>query len=185
MVKDNESFKQALIDILELNFIGNKESIEKEMKMLNFLLTSFNKDASYSYDEFCKQRMHYETEACDVALDAEFNMGDSLSPQENHLVQTRISKKAFYNPEMDVDDIMKEEYAKFKADKICAFERKAYYQVFKYSGEKLVEYKLKDIYQSKKDYFDSICNDRARKFADEIADGNVEGYIEKIKSNLI
>lgn len=183
MVTDIESFKKSVKSSLELNFIDKKEHVEKEMNMLNILISLFKRGEEYKYDEYCQKRMKFEIDACD-SLDIEFDM-DEVSKKEEMIIHGKVQRKYMSDLTQDPDEILKDVFSEWQADKICRFEKKAYYHIVKESSISMLKEKLGEVYEEKKDYLNDICESRAKKHAELTAENNKDYYKETIKNSLI
>jgi hypothetical protein len=185
-MSDNEKTKEAIAESLERNFIDNKSIVEREMNMLNVLISSFENDGEYTYDEYCKRRMQFELEACDSALDIDIDKEMSISQMEKGIIQNRAVRKTMGNPEVDYEDALKEEYIKWQIQKCYDIDKKMYYQISKYSSSKLLENKIsKETWEKKKKYFEEICEDKARNYGNAAAEANKDKHEEDIRSSMI
>lgn len=185
-MSDTEKTKEAIQESLERNFIENKTVVEKEMSMLNILISSFDKDSEYSYDEYCKKRMEYELEACDKVLDIDFEKEMSVSNQERAIIQNRAIRKTMSNPEVDYEDALKEEYIKWQIQKCHDIDKEMYYKISKFSSKSLLKYKIsKETWEKKKGYFEDICEDKAKNYGIAAAEANRDKHEQDIRSSLI
>jgi len=183
MVTDLESFKESIKSNLELNFIERKEHVEKEMNMINVLISLYKGGNEFSYDEYCRSRMKFELEACD-SLDVEFDL-DEVSEKEEVIIHGKVQRRFMSNPTNDPNEILKDVFSDWQANKICEFEKKAYHHIIKHSSVEMLKEKLGDTYENKKDYFDDICESRAKSHAEATAENNKAHYKEVIKDSLV
>ncbi len=182
---DNQRTKEAIQESLEKNFIDNKKVVEKEMNMLNILISSFC-EFEYTYDEYCKKRMEYELEACDKALDIDTEEEISVSEVEKRTIQGRAVKRVMENPGTDYEDAFKEEYIQWQIGKCYKIDQKMYYQISKYSSIKLLENKLpEELWKNKKPYFENICEEKAKRYGTACAEANKSKHEEDIRSSMI
>jgi len=180
----HEKEKQNVKESLEFNFINNKRIVEKEMNLLNLLLGAFSNNA-YTYDEYCNCRMKFETEACDNALDVNIEEELQMSDYDMNVIQNNAMRKSL-NGGVDFEDVMDEEIIKWKLDKCYKIDSEMYYQISKYSSIRLVKNKIPDsIWKKKKKYFEDICDNKARKAGESIANDNQEKHEQDIRSSLI
>ena len=184
-MEDNEKTKEAIQKSLEKNFINNKSIVEKEMNMLGVLISSFD-GAEYTYDEYCKKRIEYETEACDKVLSIDVDKEMTVSPVEKRIIQDRAVRKVMGNTELDYEDALMEEYIEWQIKKCYDIDRKMFYQISKYSSLRLLENKIsKETWNKKKEYFEEICEDKARNYGIATAEANKDKHEEDIRSSMI
>ena len=185
-MSETDKTKEAIQESLERNFIENKIVVEKEMNMLNVLISSFDKDSKYSYDEYCGKRMEYELEACDKVLDIDFEKEMNVSNQERAIIQNRAVRKTMENPEVDYEHSLKEEYIKWQIKKFYNIDKKMYYQISKFSSIKLLRNKIKEeVWMSKHAYFVDICEEKAKNYGIAAAEANRDKHEQDIRSSLI
>lgn len=188
MLKDIKEFKESVKSNLELNFIEKKDRVEKEMKMLNILISTFKDSSEYTYDEYCRDRMRFELEACDT-LDTDFEMNSELTDEEQMEINIRVKKKLMggrmnLNIMRDPEEVLKNEFIKMQVDKISDFEKKSYHHIIKSSSMEMLKKKLGSLFDDKRDYFEGICDSRAKRHADATAYNNKEHYEEVIRNSL-
>lgn len=179
-----EKAKESIRESLEINFIENIDSIKKEMNLFNLLIESFTKN-KYTYDEYCVCRMKFEIEACEKVIDFDFDEEMIVTEQEMVIIQNRALRKSI-NPNVDYDDMLKEEYIKWQLDKCQRLDKKMFYQLAKYSYIKLLKEKIsEDVWNEKKKYFEDICEDKANKYGEAVAEANKKKHEEDIRSSYI
>ncbi len=185
-MSDTEKTKEAIQESLERHFIENKNVVEKEMSMLNILISSFDKNSEYTYDEYCRKRMEYELEACDKVLDIDFEKEMNVSIQEQGIIQNRAARKTMGNPEVDYEDALKEEYIKWQLQKCYDVDRKMYQKISKYSSTNLLQNKIsKETWELKREYFEDICEEKSKNYGIAAAEANKDKHEQDIRSSLI
>jgi hypothetical protein len=182
---DNENIKEVIQENLVNNFINNKADVEKEMNLLNVLISTFC-DNQYTYDEYCKKRMNFELEACDksVTVDAEAKV--ELSDAERIIIQNKAMRKVMNNTKADFEEILKEEYVQHLTQKCYEIDQKLFYQISKYSSLNLLKHKIPDdVWENKRAYFEGICENKAKKYANDCANANKERHEQDIRTSMI
>jgi len=180
-----EKAKKNIRETLESNFINRKSSVEKEMNILNILISSFTENI-YSYDEYCKNRMKFEVEACEIALDVDMDKEMEMTDQERVIVQNRAIRKTMGNPEVEYDEVMKEEFVKWQLDKCVRLDSKMFYQIFKHSYVKMIKGKIsEEMWSDKKEYFEDISEVKAKKYGAAVADSNKDRHEDDIRSSMV
>lgn len=178
--KSIEKAKENIRESLEDYFIENINSVKDEMNLLNLLIESFTRK-KYTYDEYCRCRMKFETEACEKALDFDLYEELKITDQEMTIIQN-ISTRKSMNPSIDYDDTLKEEYVKWQLEKFQTLDKKMFYQIIKYSLIKLLKKKIsKEVWNDKENYFYDICEDRAIKSGEEAAASHKNKHEEEIR----
>jgi len=177
--------KENISESLERSFINNKKAVEKEMNLLNILIGSFTEN-TYTYDEYCRNRMKFELEACDNALDVDMDKEMEMTDQERVIVQNRAMRKMMGNPGGEYEDIMKEEFVKWQLDKCFRLDSKMFYQTSKYSSIKMLEVKIPaDVWEEKKSYFEDICETKAKNYGEAVATSNKDRHEDDIRSSMM
>lgn len=180
-----DSLKESVKENLENFFINKKEKAEKEMNLLNVLISTFC-DNTYTYDEYCRNRMSFEIEACDKGITVDLDSKIEFSDLEKIVVQNQAVIKQMKNKSSNFDEILKEEYIQHMTKKCYEIDKKLFYQISKYSSLKLLKNKIPDeIWENKKDYFDSICENKANNFAIDCANNNKKIHEQDIRTSMI
>jgi len=180
-----EKAKENIRETLETNFIENMSAVQKEMNLLNMLISAFTEN-SYTYDEYCKLRMKFEMEACDKVLDVDLDEEMGVTDQEKVIIQNRAMRKAMGNPEVDYEEIMQEEFVKWQLDKCQRLDKKMFYQISKYSSVKMLQEKIPtDLWNEKKKYFEDICESKANKMGEAVAAANKDKHEQDIRSSFM
>jgi hypothetical protein len=180
-----KEIKVIVSENLEKNFIENMRSVKHEMDLLNILICSFT-DKTYSYDEYCRMRISFEMEACDNAVDFDYDDEAGMSGAEKLIVQNKALIKVMKDPGSEYEDIIEEEEVKWKLDKFHRLDKKLYSQISKYSSMRLIQEKLSfDVWKDKKEYFSDICTEKANKIGEETANENREMHEELIRTSMI
>ncbi|MEK6828870.1 MAG: hypothetical protein AABY15_02000 [Nanoarchaeota archaeon] len=183
-MSENKEVKGAIRESLEKHFIDNKPSVEKEMKLLNVLLSTFDQNCEYTYDEYCRQRMVFELEACDKSLDVDVDFMMKLSHGEKSMIQFRAHQR-MSQTDGDFENALKEEYILALTQKCCEVDEKMFYQISKYSSMKLIESKIsQETWNSRERYFEGICDFKAKKCAIAIAETNRKRHEEDIRTSI-
>lgn len=181
----NEKIKESVQESLIKNFIDNKVDVEKEMKLLNVLISSFC-DNEYTYDEYCKKRMEFELEACDKALNVDAKSELEISDADRIRLQNLAMRKVMTNSKADFKEVLKEEYVQHLTQKCFEIDKKIYYQISKYSSFKLLGYKIPEsICKDKRRYFENICEGKAKNNAEANAKANMQRHEEQIRVLMI
>lgn len=177
--------KENIRETLEINFIDNMSVVQKDMNLLNVLISSFT-DEEYTYDEYCRCRMKFEIEACDKALDVDLEEEMIVTDQEKLIIQNRAMRKAMSNPDADYEEVIQEEFVKWQLDKCQRLEKKMFYQISKYSSIKMLQEKIpSDIWNEKTQYFEDICEVRANKMGEAVAAANKDKHEQDIRSSFM
>jgi len=185
MSEQIEEIKEGIQSTLSKSFVDDMEVNRREMEMLNVLLKSFD-GGEYTYDEYCKNRMNYELEACDKVVKIDFEEEFKMTKQETAIIQNRAHIKYNSNPNEDFDDLYKEEWIKWQVEKSVMIDKKIFYPVSRYSSIKLLKLKLsEEVWIDKKSYFENIVEKKARNSADVIANNNKDHHEEQIRANNI
>jgi len=180
-----EKAKKNIRKTLESNFINRKGAVEKEMNILNILITSFTENV-YTYDEYCKNRIKFEIEACEKSLDVNIDKEMEITDQERVIVQSRAMRKSMDNLEVEYEEVMKEEFVKWQLDKCIRLDSKMFYQIYKYSYLKMIEVKLsEEVWKEKEIYFKDISEIKAKKYGAAVADSNKDRHEDDIRSSMI
>lgn len=182
-MSDIEIIKEDVRANLENNFINNATAVKKEMELLNILITSYVDD-EYTYDEYCKCRMKFELEACDKVVDIDIEEELEMSPQEIQIVKNRAVRKHMANQDTTIyEELLKEEWVKWNVEKSMNIDKKIFYPIFKYGNVEMIKNKIKgEAWESKKNYFEDICDSKAKKLADTIANNNKELHEQNIRT---
>lgn len=181
----NEKIKESVQESLIKSFIDNKVDVEKEMKLLNVLISSFC-DSEYTYDEYCKKRMEFELDACDKALTVDAESEMEISDAEKFLLQSKAMRKVMSNQKADFDEVLKEEYIQHLTNKCFEIDKKMYYQISKFSSMMLLKFKIPEsIWNEKRMYFASICDNKANNNANANATANMKLHEEQIRASMI
>jgi hypothetical protein len=179
--KAKEKIRESLID----SFIDKKSVVDREMRLLNLLIGSFTGNV-YTYDEYCNCRMNFEMEACDKVLDVDVDEEMKMTNQEKVIIQNRAMRKTMENPEVDFEELMEEEFVNWQLDKCQRIDKKMFYQISKYSSVKLLQEKIPtDLWNSKKGYFEDICEAKAQKYGEAVAAANKDKHEQDIRSSMI
>lgn len=180
-----EDIKSDVKVTLENNFINNPKTIRREMDLLNLLITSFEENG-YTYDEYCRCRMQFELEACDELVNFEFENKNELTSEEKHTIQVNASLKYNVNKDLDPQELLKEEWVKFNAKKSASRDKEIFYPIFKYSNIAMLKNKIKgEAWESRVDYFEDICELKAKQLSDFIYQNNIEIHEENIRNQNI
>lgn len=180
----NEKIKESVQESLIKNFIDNKVDVEKEMKLLNVLISSFC-DNEYTYDEYCKKRMEFELEACDKALTVDAESELEISDAERIQLQRKAMRRVMSDQKADFEETLKEEYVQHLTQKYFEIDKKMYYQISNFSSIKLLRNKIpEEIWQNKHQYFVDICKNKALKHAAETAEVNRGMHEQYIRSSM-
>lgn len=179
-----EKVKENIFKSLEKSFVDNKRIVEKEMNLLNILISSFTEN-TYIYDEYCINRMKFELEACEKVLDVDVDKEMEMTDQEKFIIQNRAMRKSMGNPD-DYEEVMKEEFVEWQLDKCQRLDSKMFYQISKYSSIKMLESKIPaNIWKDKKRYFEDICETKAIKYGEAVATSNKDRHEDEIRSSMI
>lgn len=180
-----EEIKEDIKFSLEETFIEHKDEVEKEMGLLNTLVTSFS-GKEYDYNEYCRCKLQFQLEACDKHLKGiDFEEEAKFTPQEENIVRQRAARKHFKNTELDPDEIMKEEYIKWQVEKNYLLDQKIFYNVCYFSMKNLIVNKIgKEMFEEKKIYFYNIIKDKAKKIAEEIAKKKKKDFEQSMRSPI-
>ena len=138
MNKDIQEIKKGIQITLSKNFVDNMEVVKKEMSLLNILISSFG-GSEYSYDEYCKNRMKLELEACDKVVKIDFEEEYKMTQKEAAIVENRASIKYNSNPNGDFDDFYKEEWIKWQVEKSVMIDKKIFLPCIKILKCKITE----------------------------------------------
>jgi len=180
-----EVLKEDIINNLEKNFIDNFKAIVKEVELFNILITSFVDD-EYTYDEYCKCRMKFELEGCEL-VDIDINEEQALSSQDRNIIHNRAVKKHMENHEETIyEELLKEEFVKWQVEKISLIDQKVFYTIFRHASIKMLKNKIKGYaWESNEEYFVEICEHKAKNLAAAVAENNKEAHEEQIRSSNI
>lgn len=180
-----KEIKESISENLEKNFIDNMRSVKHEMDLLNILISSFT-DKAYSYDEYCRMRMSFELEACDNAVDFDYDDEIHMSDQEKIIIQNKAMRKVMSNPDSEYESVIEEEVVKWQLDKFHRLDKKLYSQISNYSSMRLIQEKLSfNVWKDKKGFFSDICQEKANKVGEETANANREMHEDQIRSSMI
>ena len=182
-MSDTEIIKEDVRANLENNFINNAAAVKKEMSLLNILISSFV-DGEYTYDEYCKCRMQFETEACDKVVKINMEEELEMSSQEREIVKNRAVRKHMANQETTIyEELLKEEWVKWTVEKSMILDRKIFQPIFNYANIEMLKHKIKGkIWEEKKSYFEGICESKAKDLANTIAENNKESHEQNIRA---
>lgn len=185
-MEDSQDLKESIKNSLENHFIDNKPSVEREMSLLNVLISTFDKDCEYTYDEYCNKRIIFEIEACDKVVDVNVEETMKLTGFDKSVIGTRTNNRAIdESEELGYEDILKEEYVNLLLEKCYEVDSKMYYQISKYSSMKLIESKIsKEIWEQRKEYFEGICEHKSQSFGKHTAEVNRSKHKEDILDSL-
>jgi hypothetical protein len=185
MLENIEKLKEEVQGSLEKNFIDNASVMKKEMELLNLLITSFVSEG-YTYDEFCKCRMQFELTACDN-IDIDFELENDFSKQDQEIVRNRAVRKHMENQSTTIyEEVFKEEYINWLVEKSIALDKKVFTRIIYDSSILLLKEKIKgDVWNSNQRYFEDICNSRAKKFSEIIANNNKERHEDEIRASQL
>jgi Fe-S cluster biosynthesis and repair protein YggX len=182
-MSDIEKLKEDVRNNLEKNFIDNSAAVKKEMELLNILITSFVDD-KYTYDEYCKCRMKFELEGCEL-VDVDFEEENRLSDQERDIIRNRAVRKHMANQEATIyEELLKEEWVKWQVEKSMLLDKKIFYPIFRHASIQLLKNKIKgDIWKDKEAYLVDICDSKAKNLATVIAKNNKETHEEQLRAS--
>lgn len=181
---DKEILKQEIQDSLINSFIENKSAIDKEMNLLNILISSFG-GLEYTYDEYCSKRIEFELDACDKAVDVDIDKELTISAYERFIIQNNAASKVMNSQEIEFEEALKEEYIKWQTNKCFDLDKKMFYQISNFSSIKLLRNKIpEEIWQNKHQYFIDICKNKALKHAAETAEANRGMHEQYIRSSM-
>lgn len=183
MSEEIKEIKEGIEETLLKSFVDDMRIVKKEMSMLNILLKSFG-GSEFTYDEYCKQRMHYELEACDKVVKINFEEEFKMTQQETSIIQNRAQLKYHSNPDKDFEDLYKEEWINWQVEKSVMIDKKIFYPVSRYSNLKLLQLKLSpEVWEEKKGYFENIVEKKAKDIAERIANNNKENHEDQIRAS--
>lgn len=181
---DKEDIKGEIKETLISNFIENKDIVEKEMSLLNILISSFG-GSEYTYDEYCGKRIEFETAACDEIVDIDVDKELSISPVEGSILQSKAVRKVMENPKLNYEETIQEEYIKWQIEKCYDIDKKMFYQICKSSSIKLLKNKIpEETWKSKHGYFVDICNNKAERHGTATAEANKGRHEQGIRSSM-
>ncbi len=184
-MSDKDNIKEEVQESLINNFIENKIVVEREMNLLNTLISSFG-GSEYTYDEYCGKRMEFEIEACDKVIDIDVDEELTISKGDRFIINGRVIRKMNQNPNLDYEDVLKEEYINWQVKKCYDIDKKMFYQISKFSSIKLLKNKIpEETWQSRHGYFVDICEDKARKHGAATADANKSRHEQDIRSSMV
>lgn len=181
---DKEDIKEEIQESLISNFIENKSIVEKEMNLLNILISSFG-GSEYTYDEYCGKRMEFETGACDEITDIDVDKELYISPIEGSIIQSKATRKMLENPKLDYEETLQEEYIKWQIGKCYDIDKKMFYQISKSSSIKLLRNKIpEETWKLKHAYFLDICEEKAKRHGIATAEANKGRHEQDIRSSM-
>jgi hypothetical protein len=182
-MSDTEAIKEDVQANLENNFINNADAVKKEMGLLNILISSFVDD-EYTYDEYCKCRMKFETEACDKVVDINMEEELELTSQDREIIKNRAVRKHMANQETTIyEELLQEEWVKWCVEKSMVLDRKIFYPIFRYANIEMLKHKIKgEVWENKKAYFEGICESKAKSLANTIAENNKDSHEQNIRT---
>jgi hypothetical protein len=181
---DKEDIKGEIQETLISNFIENKDIVEKEMNLLNVLISSFG-GSEYTYDEYCGKRIEFETAACDEIVDIDVDKELTISPVEGSIIQNKAVRKMMENPKLEYEEILQEEYIKWQIQKCYDIDKKMFYQISQISSMKLLKNKIpEETWKSKYGYFVDICNNKAERHGTATAEANKGRHEQDIRSSM-
>lgn len=177
-----DRLKKQVTKNLEESFVSSYKVIKKEVDLLNLAISSFGDVNFYSYDEYCKKRIEFEVQACDlidINLEAEFKMSDN----ERFSLQMKTSDVLSVE---EFDEITKSEYIKWQLKKIYNVEYKIFYLIIKNSSINLFKYKLSDkTWEKEKEFFEDICRMKAKNYAKALAYKNQANHKQNIIVSML
>lgn len=180
---EKEKIKNSIRESLENSFINDFSSVEKEMKFLNILISSFS-GVEYNYNEYCGSRMNFEIDACDE-IDIDFNSESQISSFESAMIQSRAINKSFSN-QTDYESVLEEEYVLALLNKFLDIDRKIFYTITLSSSMNLIKERVSsEVWNEKESYFRGICHNKAVKHSDSVAENNKERHEQQIRSSMM
>ena len=182
---DKENIKEEIQETLINNFVENKNIVEKEMILLNLLISSFD-GSEYTYDEYCGKRIEFETSACDEITDIDVDKELTISQIESSIIQRKVARKMMENPSIDYEETLQEEYIKWQVGKCYDIDKNMFYQICKSSSIKLLKNKIpEETWKSRYSYFLDICENKAQKYGIATAEANKDRHEQDIRTSMI
>lgn len=183
-MSDKGSIKEEIQESLINNFIENKIVVEKEMNLLNILISSFG-GSEYTYDEYCGKRLEFEASACDKVVDVDVDKELTVSPSDRGVIHVNAVNLMLKN-QIGYEEALQEEYIKWQIQKCYNIDKNMFYQISKFSSMMLLKNKIpEDTWQLKHGYFVDICEDKAKRYGIATADANKDRHEQDIRSSMV
>lgn len=185
-MSDIETIKKDIRKRLKNKFINNIVEVKRDVMLLNTFISSFVDD-EYTYDEYCQCRIKFETEACDNIVELNINKELELTSQDREIIKNKAFKKYTSNQDATIyEDLLKEEWINWKVEKIMMLDIKILYPIFKYANIEMLKHKIKgEVWEIKKDYFEEMCESKAKALANTIAENNNKIHEQRIRAQNI
>jgi len=174
--------KKEVQETLISDFIENKDIVKEEMNLLNVLISSFG-GSEYTYDEYCVNRLEFETRACDKVVDVDEE--SDISPSDRGIMHVNAVNFMLKN-KISYEEAIKEGCIKWQIQKCYDIDKKVFYQIYKFSSMMLLKNKIpEDTWQSRHGYFADICEEKAKKYGVATAEANKSRNEQDIRCSMI
>lgn len=135
-----ETVRAELSNYLENEFIERRHIILKDMKMINTIISTFGGESEYTYDEYCRQKLSLSLSHFDF-IDLDLSISE-ITDRDEGVIHGRAVMRSISDRSIDFQQIKKEEYIKFQADKISSIDLELFSRLYEYSTKKMIWNKI-------------------------------------------